>query len=113
MLADAVGQLTPATRQDRYRHRSLSLLARCATHADEVGAAYDAQTLAEIAALLGTTPTDRGDAHRILETFVQAAGPEHDRELAQLFGRDVERSVLTYAPLADRLEGYDLAPVVL
>jgi aminoglycoside phosphotransferase (APT) family kinase protein len=113
MLEDAIGQLTPATKQDRYQQRSLSLLARCATHADAVGPELDAQSTAEIARLTGTTPGSRADADRALERFVLSAGAEHDTELARLLGRDVERSVLTYAPLADRLVGYDLAPVVL
>jgi aminoglycoside phosphotransferase (APT) family kinase protein len=113
MVEDAIAQLAPASKQDRYRQRSLALLARCATHADAVQAELDAQTAAEFAALTGTPPMDRRQSDHALEQLVLTADPSRDAELVHALARQVERSVLTYLPLADRLVGYDLAPVVL
>jgi aminoglycoside phosphotransferase (APT) family kinase protein len=113
MVEDSLAQLEPATKQDRYRQRSLALLARCATHAESVRSELDAQTAAESAALVGATPQALHDSATALEAFVQTADATQDAALVQLLARQVERSVLTYEPLADRLVGYDLAPVVL
>jgi aminoglycoside phosphotransferase (APT) family kinase protein len=113
MLEDALEQLPAGVGYERYQRQSAALLARCATHADGVRPELDAQTAQEIGDLLGRDPVDLAAASQELEAFVAAAGPEHDTALVTLLHRQVERSVLSLEPVADRVAGYALARVVL
>jgi hypothetical protein len=113
MLEDTLDQLPPGTGYERYQRQSAVLLARCATHADSVRPQLDAQTVEEVARLLGTSLADLPTAQRELEAFVLQAGPQHDAALVALLARQVERAVLALEPVADRVAGYALEPVVL
>jgi aminoglycoside phosphotransferase (APT) family kinase protein len=113
MLEDAVAQLPAAEGPGRYQLQATALLARCARRADAVRPGLDRQTTAEIEAVLGHGFDDLEAAERELEQHVLRTGPESDAALAQLFARQVERAVFVLEPVADRVAGYDLAPVVL
>ncbi|MGE0796427.1 MAG: phosphotransferase family protein [Acidimicrobiia bacterium] len=113
MLEDSLAQLAPATGFERYQQLSVGLLARCLTRLDEVGPELDRQTVEEYSAVLGRPYGDRREAERDLEAFVRSAGPESDAALVQCFARQVERQVFALEPVADRVAGFDLAPVVL
>jgi hypothetical protein len=78
-----------------------------------VRAQLDAQTTTEIAAISGSSYADLAEAERALEQLVLRGGQELDQQLAQVFARQVERTVQLLEPLAARVAGYDLAPVVL
>ncbi|MCU1592943.1 MAG: aminoglycoside phosphotransferase [Frankiales bacterium] len=111
MLADSIAQLEPTSRQQRYQQRSLALLTACAAAVSAVRSDLDAQLLLEAAPLVGAH-ADAASAELALEELVLKGDDAHDGALVQLLARQVERSVLAHAPLADRLVGYDLAPVV-
>lgn len=113
MLEDALAQLGPATGYDRYQQQAAIVLARCLTRYDEVGPGVAQQDLKEIGALLGRELPERRTADRALEEHVSRIGAGGDAALVTLFVRQVERQVHALEPLADRVAGYDLSPVVL
>lgn len=110
MLGDAVQQLPAATGHDRYQQQALAVLVRCVARGDAVREELDHATQQERLALLDR-PSD--EPALALEALVRAAGPERDAELVQCFAREVEREVFLLEPVADRVAGYDLTPVVL
>jgi aminoglycoside phosphotransferase (APT) family kinase protein len=112
MLEDALTQVAPSDRQQRYQLRSALLLARCAARSSAVRHELDGQTVAEARSLVGEH-TDLVAVEHALESVAQKGDPAHDAPLLLLLARQVERSVIALSPLADRLTGYDLAPVVL
>ncbi|HEY2332719.1 MAG TPA: phosphotransferase family protein [Acidimicrobiales bacterium] len=113
MLEDSIAQQPPATGFDRYQQHALAQLARCLIRLDAVGPELDRQTTDEMGAILGRTFADRAEADAELEGFVQAAGPEADAALVRCFTRQVERTVFALEPVADLVDGFDLAPARL
>jgi hypothetical protein len=113
MLEDSIAQQPPAAGFDRYQQHALAQLARCLARVDAVGPELDAQTTAEIATILGRDLADRAEADRELERFVLSAGPEADAALVGCFARQVERTVFALEPVADLVDGFDLAPAHL
>jgi aminoglycoside phosphotransferase (APT) family kinase protein len=113
MLEDSIRQLPPASGYEKYQQRALLTLARCIGRVDAVGRRLDEQDLDEAGRLLGHRPADVAQADRELERFVGTAGPDSDAALVQFFARQVERQVHALEPVADRVAGQDLAPVVL
>jgi hypothetical protein len=113
MLEDSLAELAPAAGHERYKQHAVAQLARCLTRYDAVGPELDRQDTEEIGALLGRTFADRADADRALEAFVRTAGPESDAALVQCFARQVERMVFALEPVADLVDGFDLAPAHL
>ena len=113
MLDDSLAQLHPGTGMDRYHQHATALLTRCVARADAVGPDLDLATAAEWGAILGRRVDDLREAAPAMERFVRDAGADSDASLVQCFARQVERMVFALEPVADRVRGYDLAPVVL
>jgi aminoglycoside phosphotransferase (APT) family kinase protein len=113
MVDDAVAQLAPTDRQARYQQRSLALLVRCALSADSTRQGLNADTVAEISAVLGRPLADLREAEEAAERAITAGGREDDPALIQALARQVERECFALAPLAERVAGYNLAPAVL
>jgi aminoglycoside phosphotransferase (APT) family kinase protein len=113
MVEDTVAQLTAPDRQTRYQQRSLTLLIQCVLAADSTRQALDAETTAEISAVLGQPLADLRSAEQALEDVIATGAIADEPALIQALARQVERQVFALAPLADRVRGYDLAPAVL
>jgi hypothetical protein len=77
----------------------LAALGRIANHlkrVDEVGAAFDAANLDDVADLLGSRP-DPGDADAELVEFIENAGSEHEEALVRVLNARAQRMHLTMA----------------
>lgn len=77
---------------------------------DHIGAAIDAANLDEVAGLIGHRPATIAEADSALEQFVLAAGPEHDRELLQLFFRRNERNRMLLPEFTEAVAAGDVGP---
>ncbi|MBW2421821.1 MAG: hypothetical protein JRH19_25015, partial [Deltaproteobacteria bacterium] len=73
--------------------------------AERFGPALEAEDLAEASALLDRPVTDWSEADRLLEAFVEEAGPERDAELVRFFCRRSRRQVWLLDPVLRELEG--------
>jgi hypothetical protein len=112
MLNVAVEQMAVATDMERYqRSKALAEIAYLQQQ-DRYGAAFDAAYLDDAAAVLGERPATVLEAEVALEKFVQAAGPEADRDLVRLFHRQALRQCfLADIPQNARLKRFLREPI--
>jgi hypothetical protein len=71
----------------------------------EHGAALDADTLADVAKLLGEAPAGVAEADAALEAFVKAAPPARDADVLRLLHRRCLREEALLQPVLRELEG--------
>jgi len=92
-------------------HRAMALnLAAHLELVDQIGAAIDRANLDEVAAFIGHRPATIAEADAALEQFVLAAGPEHDRDLLQLFFRRNERNRMLLPVFTEAVAAGDVGP---
>ena len=120
MITDSLKQFPPAAGLGRYQQHATGLLGQCLLRANAVGPELDRATCDEYAAILGSYLPSMNEANVLMEQFVTTsrshtdqAGQELDKKLIQCFSRQVERMVFALEPVADRVTGYALAPVIL
>lgn len=101
------------TSNDRYDIDVALRTAQFLREVDHSGARLEDQDLDEAGEILGKRPADWREADRMLETFVLAAGPEHDAALTRFFYRRTLRQEALLRPAMRELEHSALHPVVV
>jgi aminoglycoside phosphotransferase (APT) family kinase protein len=97
MLKDAVGQIQGADDMQGARKKSASNLIEYLLRADDLGHGLERASRDEAAPFLGAA-AEAADFEAQLESFVRAAGPEHDERLLRYFAAQVERRVQVFGP---------------
>lgn len=82
-----------------YQRDTVGAVARFCARANQFGSSIAAADFDDIAALLGTRPSDRSAGDAMLENFIRDAGPEHDAALIALLHRRVMRQMLLLEPV--------------
>jgi hypothetical protein len=113
VLEGTIARMVPATPVDEANQAAAIRLAGWAAALIAVGRANEQRDLDRAAALVGRPVTDWSDAAAALETFVLAAGPEHDAAVLRYFAAQVEDRVAEAVSIQDRLAGYALPRVQL
>jgi hypothetical protein len=112
MLNLAVEQMDVNTDMERYkRSKALAEIAYLQNQ-DRYGAAFDAEYLEEIGAILGKRPATIAEGEAKLEAFVQADNGKSDDALLRLFHRqELRQCFLADIPANKRLQRFLIEPI--
>jgi len=104
-LVERLGQAASGEGFAAYEMGASLRMAEYLRRAERYGPALEAEDLAEASALLDRQVEDWSEADRLLEAFVEEAGPERDAELVRFFCRRARRQVWLLDPVLRELEG--------
>jgi aminoglycoside phosphotransferase (APT) family kinase protein len=102
-IDDILDHEPPRDDYEKFNRRRLHRLLRHLRRADEIGAEFEQADLDDTAKVLGTRPANMDEADARLESFVIAAGPEHDEALIRLFDRRLQRLHALLGPPDSRI----------
>jgi len=112
MLALAVEQMDAATDMARYKRSKAAAEVAYLQNQDRYGAAFDAEYLDEIGAILGSRPATIAEGEAKLEAFVQADDGRNDAALFRLFHRqELRQCFLADIPQNKRLQRFLREPI--
>jgi aminoglycoside phosphotransferase (APT) family kinase protein len=98
MLEDAVEQIQVADEMQAARRKAALDLVECLRRADEFGDWLERTRRDEAAGFVGRSAAEGPGFDAQLESFVRAAGPEHDEALLRYFARQAERRIVVFGP---------------
>jgi len=112
MLALAVEQMDATTEMEIYKRSKAAAEVAYLQRQDWFGAAFDAEYLDEIGALLGARPATIAAGEAELEKFVQADNGKSDAALLRLFHRrELRLCLVADIPANKRLQRFLIEPV--